>query len=56
MSALRRAAFAVAALAFAAFASAEERVSFPSLDGAGNAPVVLTGVFFAAPGVPGRIA
>ncbi len=27
---------------------AEERVSFPSLDGAGNAPVVLTGFFFAA--------
>lgn len=31
-----------------ALASAQERVSFPSLDGAGNAPVVLTGYFFAA--------
>jgi dienelactone hydrolase len=51
MTALRRIAFALAALAFAALASAEERVSFPSLDGAGNAPVVLTGVFFAASGV-----
>ena len=42
---------AVAALAAAASlaASAQEHVSFPSLDGAGNAPVVLTGFFFAAP-------
>lgn len=31
-------------------AVAQERVSFPSLDGAGRAPVVLTGFFFAAPG------
>jgi dienelactone hydrolase len=29
-------------------AAAEERVSFPSLDGAGHAPLVLTGFFFAA--------
>ena len=34
--------------AVATFASAEERVSFPSFDGAGNAPVVLSGYFFAA--------
>ncbi len=33
-----------------ASAAAPERVSFPSLDGAGRAPVVLTGFFFAAPG------
>ncbi len=46
-----RTARAIAALvlcAFAALASAEERVSFPSLDGAGNAPVVLNGYFFPA--------
>ncbi|HEX2540046.1 MAG TPA: dienelactone hydrolase family protein [Caldimonas sp.] len=30
--------------------AAQERVSFPSLDGAGHAPVVLTGFFFAAAG------
>ncbi len=42
--------FLAAALlaACATFASAEERVSFPSFDGAGNAPVVLSGFFFAA--------
>ena len=34
--------------ASATFASAQERVSFPSFDGAGNAPVVLSGYFFAA--------
>ncbi len=34
--------------AVANFASAQERVSFPSFDGAGNAPVVLSGYFFAA--------
>jgi len=33
-------------------ATAEERVSFPSLDGPGNAPVVLIGHFFAAPTSP----
>ena len=39
----------VAALVLgAAAASAQERVSFPSYDGAGNAPVVLSGYFFAA--------
>ncbi len=48
-----RIAVAFAALAVAAVASAQEHVSFPSLDGAGNAPVVLTGVFFAAPGASG---
>jgi dienelactone hydrolase len=44
---------AIGALALAcagtAAAAAPERVSFPSLDGAGNAPVVLTGYFLAAP-------
>ena len=39
---------ALAAWALATLATAAERVSFPSLDGAGNAPVVLTGHFFAA--------
>ena len=39
---------ALAAWAFATLATAAERVSFPSLDGAGNAPVVLTGYFFPA--------
>jgi dienelactone hydrolase len=53
MTALRRIGFAVAALAVAVVASAQEHVSFPSLDGAGNAPVVLTGAFFAAPGASG---
>ena len=45
---------ALAAWVFATSASAAERVSFPSLDGAGNAPVVLTGYFFptAAPYAP----
>ena len=33
-------------------AAAQERVSFPSLDGAGNAPVVLTGYFFPAATAP----
>jgi dienelactone hydrolase len=33
-------------------ASAAERVSFPSLDGPGNAPVVLIGYFFPAPTPP----
>ena len=44
------------ALAASAGAGAQERVSFPSLDGAANAPVVLTGLWFAAtnasPGAP----
>ena len=35
-----------ALLAGAAAASAQERVSFPSLDGAGNAPLVLTALWF----------
>ena len=35
-----------ALLAGAASASAQERVSFPSLDGAGNAPLVLTALWF----------
>jgi dienelactone hydrolase len=43
-----RAAIACVLLSWLACASAEERVSFPSLDGPGNAPVVLTGHFFAA--------
>ena len=33
-------------------ASAQERVSFPSFDGAGNAPVVLNGYFFPAASSP----
>jgi dienelactone hydrolase len=46
MSALR-AAVAVVASLLATLAGAQERVSFPSFDGAGNAPVVLSGYFFA---------
>jgi dienelactone hydrolase len=38
---------AVVASLLATLAAAEERVSFPSFDGAGNAPVVLSGYFFA---------
>ncbi len=34
------------ALLMAAGASGQERVSFPSLDGAGSAPIVLTGLWF----------
>ena len=34
------------ALLAGAAASAQERVSFPSLDGAGNAPLVLTALWF----------
>lgn len=41
-------------LAGAASLQAQESVSFPSLDGAGNAPVVLTGLFFAAAESPAR--
>ena len=47
MSALRTL-VAVVALLLATLAGAQERVSFPSFDGAGNAPVVLSGYFFAA--------
>jgi dienelactone hydrolase len=50
---LQRVALGVAALAVVVVATAQEHVSFPSLDGAGNAPVVLTGAFFAAPGASG---
>ena len=46
MKAVRAIAFCFA-LAAAAGAGAQEHVSFPSLDGAGNAPVVLTGLWFA---------
>lgn len=49
MSWLARIAGALVALSMGLAASAQEHVSFPSLDGAGNAPIVLTGVFFAAP-------
>ena len=46
---MRRAlALAFALLSAALPASAQEHVSFPSLDGAGDAPVVLTGLFFPA--------
>jgi len=47
MTALR-AVIAVVASLLATLAAADERVSFPSFDGAGNAPVVLSGYFFAA--------
>ena len=43
-----RAVLACLLSAIAGFASAQQRVSFPSLDGAGSAPVVLSGYFFAA--------
>ena len=42
------AALCLALLTLAGAAVAQEKVSFPSFDGAGNAPVVLTGFFFAA--------
>ena len=45
---LRAALAALALLACGVAAAAPERVSFPSFDGAGNAPVVLSGYFFAA--------
>jgi dienelactone hydrolase len=45
MTAIRWAVAVVTSL-LAALASAQERVSFPSFDGAGNAPVVLSGYFF----------
>ena len=52
MRALRAALACVLSAWFAGGARAEERVSFPSLDGAGRAPVVLIGHFFAAPTSP----
>jgi dienelactone hydrolase len=45
---LARVLLAILTWALVTLANAAERVSFPSLDGAGNAPVVLTGYFFAA--------
>lgn len=45
-------AVAVMGFACALSAGAQERVSFPSLDGAGNAPVVLTGFLFRASAAP----
>jgi dienelactone hydrolase len=47
MTALR-AVVAIVSSLLATLAGAQERVSFPSFDGAGNAPVVLSGYFFAA--------
>jgi dienelactone hydrolase len=47
MSAMRLVVAIVSSL-LATLAGAQERVSFPSFDGAGNAPVVLNGYFFAA--------
>jgi dienelactone hydrolase len=44
-----RAALALLLAASFGCASAQQRVSFPSLDGPGNAPVVLIGYFFPAP-------
>ena len=52
MSGLRAALACVLSAWLACGARAEERVSFPSLDGAGTAPVVLIGRFFAAPTSP----
>ena len=51
MTALR-ALVALAMSLLATLALAEERVSFPSFDGAGNAPVVLNGYFFPASTAP----
>ena len=51
MTALRAALVAILAT-WLGCAAADERVSFPSLDGPGNAPVVLIGHFFAAPTSP----
>ena len=48
MKLARTLAFLCALLAAAVGAVAQERVSFPSLDGAANAPVVLTGLWFPA--------
>lgn len=45
---MRIALFLALCLALARSAGAEERVSFPSLDGAANAPVVLTALWFPA--------
>ena len=47
-----RAVAAVVTMLLATLAAAQERVSFPSFDGAGNAPVVLSGYFFAAATAP----
>jgi dienelactone hydrolase len=47
-----RAALACALLCSLSHAWAQEHVSFPSLDGPGNAPVMLVGKFFAAPSSP----
>jgi dienelactone hydrolase len=51
MTALR-ALVALSVSLLATLAAAQERVSFPSFDGAGNAPVVLSGHFFAAAASP----
>jgi dienelactone hydrolase len=47
-----RAIAAVVLAGLATLVSAQERVSFPSFDGAGNAPVVLSGYFFPAAAAP----
>ncbi|MGZ5183901.1 MAG: dienelactone hydrolase family protein [Caldimonas sp.] len=52
MKAVRTLVLLAALLGTVAFARAQEHVSFPSLDGAANAPVVLTGLWFAAPTSP----
>ncbi|MDQ6684934.1 MAG: dienelactone hydrolase family protein [Pseudomonadota bacterium] len=44
---------ALLALALSSRAAAQEHVSFPSLDGAANAPLVLVGEWFAAPQAQG---
>jgi len=47
-----RAAVAIVLAAAIGQAAAQQRVSFPSQDGPGNAPVVLIGYFFPAPTSP----
>ena len=53
MTALARLAAVALSLLATLAAPAQERVSFPSFDGAGNAPVVLSGYFFPARDVAG---
>ncbi|HEV7575929.1 MAG TPA: dienelactone hydrolase family protein [Caldimonas sp.] len=52
MKKVMRALVALALGVLATLASGQERVSFPSYDGAGNAPVVLSGYFFPASASP----
>ena len=52
MKLARALALSLALLAAARVAQAEEKVSFPSLDGAGNAPLVLTALWFPVAAAP----